>query len=113
MRTYLLFEIANSHGGSKNYIYKLIDALPQEKNTGVKFQVFKYNEIALKDYDYYKVYVKFFLLFLSFSPYHPSISFYLDTIYYSKTQEYEYLFPIAPASIISCWPDLSPTCVYP
>ena len=61
MITYLLFEIANSHGGSKNYIYKLIDSLPQEKNTGIKFQVFKYNEIALKDYAYYKVYVKFFI----------------------------------------------------
>ncbi|MBI2054116.1 MAG: N-acetylneuraminate synthase family protein, partial [Candidatus Staskawiczbacteria bacterium] len=61
MRTYLLYEIANSHGGSKDYIYKLIDSLPQEKNIGIKFQVFKYNEIALKDYDYYKVYVKFFI----------------------------------------------------
>lgn len=61
MKTYLLFEIANSHGGSKNYIYKLIDALPQENNTGIKFQVFKYDEIALKDYDYYKAYVKFFI----------------------------------------------------
>lgn len=61
MKTYLLFEIANSHGGSKNYIYKLIDALPQEKNMGIKFQVFKYDEIALKDYAYYKVYVKFFI----------------------------------------------------
>ena len=61
MRTYLLFEIANSHGGSKKYIYSLIDALPQEKNTGIKFQVFKYNEIAIKDYEYYPVYVKFFI----------------------------------------------------
>ena len=61
MRTYLLFEIANSHGGSKDYIHKLIDALPQDKNTGIKFQIFKHNEIALKDYDYYKVYIKFFI----------------------------------------------------
>lgn len=61
MQTYLLFEIANSHGGSKEYIYKLTDSLPQEKNTGIKFQVFKYNEIALKDYDYYKLYTKFFI----------------------------------------------------
>src|SRR6266404_8606204 len=61
MKTYLLFEIANSHGGSKDYISELIDALPQEKNTGIKFQVFKYNEIALKDYEYYPVYVKFFI----------------------------------------------------
>lgn len=71
MKTYLLYEIANSHGGSKEYIRKLIDALPKEKNThlrqglggqaGIKFQVFKYDEIALKDYAYYKVYVKFFI----------------------------------------------------
>src|SRR3989338_9531506 len=70
MKTYLLFEIANSHGGSKDYIYKLIDALPQEKNTrlrqgfggqaGIKFQVFKYDQLALKDYEWYKVYVKLF-----------------------------------------------------
>ena len=61
MKTYLLYEIANSHGGSKKYIYNLIDALPHTDNGGIKFQVFKYDEIALKDYDYYKVYVKFFI----------------------------------------------------
>lgn len=61
MKTSLLYEIANSHGGSKDYIHKLIDSLPCEKNTGIKFQVFKYDEIALKDFDYYKVYVKFFI----------------------------------------------------
>lgn len=61
MKTYLLFEIANSHGGSKKYIYEWIDSLPQEKNSGVKFQIFKYNEIALKDYQYYPVYLKFFI----------------------------------------------------
>ena len=86
MRTYLLYELANSHGGSKKYIYDLINTLPRTDNNGinpvrssratvrrtrakgasatsygVKFQVFKYNEIALKDYEYYKVYVKFFI----------------------------------------------------
>lgn len=61
MKTYLLFEIANSHGGSKKYIYEWIDSLPKESNTGTKFQVFKYNEIALKDYQYYPVYLKFFI----------------------------------------------------
>lgn len=61
MKTYLLFEIANSHSGSKKYIYQWIDSLPKEENTGTKFQVFKYNEIALKDYQYYPVYLKFFI----------------------------------------------------
>ncbi len=84
MKTYLLFEMANSHGGSKDYVYKLIDALPQENpvrgktphggapaghaqragrtsnGTGIKFQVFKYDQLALKDYEWYKVYVKLF-----------------------------------------------------
>src|SRR3989344_3891256 len=60
MKTYILFEIANSHGGSRDYVYKLIDALPQEKNTGIKFQVFKYDQLALKDYEWYKVYTKLF-----------------------------------------------------
>ena len=60
MKTYLLFETANSHGGSRDYVYKLIDALPQEKNTGIKFQVFKYDQLALKDYKWYKVYTKLF-----------------------------------------------------
>ena len=85
MKTYLLFEPANCHGGSKDYIYKLIDSLPKENpvrgktphggasaghaqkadrtsnGTGIKFQVFKYDEIALKDYGHYKTYVKFFI----------------------------------------------------
>lgn len=61
MKTYLLFEIANSHGGSKKYIYDWIDSLPKEENTGIKFQVFKFNEIALRDYQYYPVYLKFFI----------------------------------------------------
>jgi len=60
MNTYLLYEIAGSHGGSEEYVHKLIDALPREKNTGIKFQVFKYDQIALKDYQWYKVYTELF-----------------------------------------------------
>ncbi|MDO8592414.1 MAG: N-acetylneuraminate synthase family protein [bacterium] len=61
MKTYLLFEIANAHGGSPDYIYKLIDRLPSGKNMGIKFQVFKYDEIALKDYQWYPAYEKLFI----------------------------------------------------
>ena len=61
MRTYLLFEIANSCAGSSKLIEKLIDSLPQEKNTGTKFQVYKYNEIALSDYEWYTVYKQTFI----------------------------------------------------
>lgn len=61
MRTYLLFEVANTHGGSPDYIHKIIGQLPSGKNTGIKFQVFKYDEIALKDYEWYPVYEKLFI----------------------------------------------------
>lgn len=61
MRTYLLFEIANSCAGSKKLIEKLIDSLPQEKNSGIKFQVYKYDEIALPDYAWYPVYKETFI----------------------------------------------------
>ena len=85
MQTYLLFEIANSCAGSSKLIEKLIDSLPQEDNfginphthfryssksqklkqvkvsVGVKFQVYKYNEIALSDYEWYPVYKQTFI----------------------------------------------------
>ena len=85
MQTYLLFEIANSCAGSSKLIEKLIDSLPQEDNfginphthfryssksqklkqvkvsVGVKFQVYKYNEIALSDYEWYLVYKQTFI----------------------------------------------------
>lgn len=61
MKTYLLFEVANSHGGSPVYLNKLVSQLPRGKNIGIKFQVFKYDEIARKDYQWYPVYQKLFL----------------------------------------------------
>ena len=61
MKTYLLFEIANSCAGSSKLIQKLIDSLPQEKNSGIKFQVYKYDEIALSDYEWYPVYKQTFI----------------------------------------------------
>lgn len=61
MKYYLLFEMANSHGGSVEYIYSLLGALPKKKNTGIKFQVFKYDELALKDYQWYPVYKKLYI----------------------------------------------------
>ncbi len=61
MKTYLLFEIANSCAGSSKLIQELIASLPKEKNTGIKFQVYKYNEIALADYEWYPVYKQTFI----------------------------------------------------
>src|SRR3989338_5240032 len=61
MKTYLLFEIANSCAGSSKSIQKLIDSLPQEDNFGIKFQVYKYDEIALSDYEWYPVYKQTFI----------------------------------------------------
>src|SRR3989344_7180416 len=85
MKTYLLFEIANSCAGSSKLIQKLIDSLPQENpvrgktprggvpadhaqktgrtsnGTGIKFQGYKYNEIALSDYEWYQVYKQTFI----------------------------------------------------
>jgi len=69
MKTYLLFEIANSCAGSSKSIQKLIDSLPgtslhpapPHKNVGIKFQVYKYDEIALSDYEWYPVYKQTFI----------------------------------------------------
>jgi len=61
MKTYLLFEIANSCAGSVKSIQKLIDSLPKTDNAGIKFQVYKYNEIALPDYEWYPVYKQTFI----------------------------------------------------
>lgn len=61
MKSYLLFEIANSCAGSVKLTQKLIDSLPKIDNTGIKFQVYKYNEIALSDYEWYPVYKQTFV----------------------------------------------------
>jgi spore coat polysaccharide biosynthesis protein SpsF (cytidylyltransferase family)/sialic acid synthase SpsE len=61
---YNILEIANVHGGDMNYLKALLkDFESSKKNFGVKFQPFKYNEIALEDYNWYKTYKE-----LYFSP---------------------------------------------
>ena len=58
---YTIIEIANTHGGSIDYLNSLIEEFEGIKeNVGVKFQPFKYNEIALSDFDWYPVYEKLF-----------------------------------------------------
>jgi spore coat polysaccharide biosynthesis protein SpsF (cytidylyltransferase family)/sialic acid synthase SpsE len=54
---YKLIEVANTHGGDPQYLFDLIDAFRSEdKNTGIKFQPFKYDRIATSDYSWYEVY---------------------------------------------------------
>ena len=58
---YNILEIANAHGGSIGYIYETIDEFSTFKEkTGFKFHPFHFDEIALKDYEWYSVYKKLF-----------------------------------------------------
>lgn len=59
MDRYNILEVANTHGGSLDYIFSLLDEfqhLDSKNHTGIKFQVFKPDGIALKDFEYYNVY---------------------------------------------------------
>ncbi|MCK4664606.1 MAG: N-acetylneuraminate synthase family protein [Bacteroidales bacterium] len=58
---YNILEIANTHGGNIDYIFSLIDEFGEFKNNiGIKFQPFKYDKIALKDYKDYNIYKDLF-----------------------------------------------------
>lgn len=62
METYNIIEIANVHGGDINYLKSLLREFePLRGNFGVKFQPFKYDEIALENYSWYKIFKKLFL----------------------------------------------------
>lgn len=55
---YLICELANSHGGDPEIIRELIDACASvpARPLGVKFQIFKPERIALRDFPWYNVY---------------------------------------------------------
>jgi N,N'-diacetyllegionaminate synthase len=59
---YYILEVANTHGGDLNYLNLLIDEFEGLKspNIGIKFQTFKYDEIATDDYDWYETYKNLF-----------------------------------------------------
>lgn len=58
---YQIIEIANVHGGSKDYLLSLIDEFSNFNNGfGIKFQPFKFDEIALDDFEWYSVYKKLY-----------------------------------------------------
>lgn len=58
---YNIIEVANTHNGSIEYIYSLLDEFKSLKgDIGVKFQAFKYDEIATKDHDWFETYKTFY-----------------------------------------------------
>lgn len=58
---YNIIEVANTHGGSKEYLLELLNEFSEfEGGFGVKFQPFKYDEIATEDYEWYKIYTELF-----------------------------------------------------
>ena len=58
---YNIIEVANTHNGNIDYIYSLLDEFKSLKgDMGVKFQAFKYDEIATKDHDWFETYKTFY-----------------------------------------------------
>jgi len=60
-RVHNIIEIANVHDGSFDYLLSLIkDFEEYQDNFGIKFQPFKYDQIALPDFAWYPVYQELF-----------------------------------------------------
>lgn len=58
---YTIIEVANTHGGSFEYLNKLVDTYAEyQGNVGMKFQPLKYDEIATTDFPWYQTYVELF-----------------------------------------------------
>jgi len=63
-KIYNILEVANTHGGNVNYILDLLDEFKEfnKKNGfGIKFQPFKYDQIATEDFGWYKVYQELYV----------------------------------------------------
>jgi spore coat polysaccharide biosynthesis protein SpsF (cytidylyltransferase family)/sialic acid synthase SpsE len=59
---YNIIEVANTHGGSLSYIEELLEEFSQfTPGYGIKFQPFKYDLIASKDYEYYDLYKSIYI----------------------------------------------------
>ena len=59
MKRYNIIEVANTHGGNPDYVFALLkefNDIDKKEHTGIKFQPFHYDGIALKDFEYYPVY---------------------------------------------------------
>jgi len=58
---YNIIEVANTHNGNIDYMFSLLDEFKSlTEDIGVKFQAFKYDEIATKDYDWFETYKTFY-----------------------------------------------------
>ena len=58
---YNIIEVANTHNGNIDYIYSLLDEFKSlNRDIGVKFQAFKYDEIATNDHDWFETYKTFY-----------------------------------------------------
>jgi N,N'-diacetyllegionaminate synthase len=57
----VIAEIANAHQGDTGILYSLIKAASDAGADGVKFQWFKYDYLAVKDYSFYKDYEELFI----------------------------------------------------
>ena len=55
-----IIEVANTHGGDFDYMISLIDEFERIQPSGIKFQPLKYDQIAVKDYEWYPVYEKLY-----------------------------------------------------
>lgn len=59
---YTILEVANSHGGSVDYLKSLIDEFADLDNDfGIKFQVFRFDLISHKLYKHYELYKNLFI----------------------------------------------------
>lgn len=63
MLPYLILELANFHAGNTELIKELIDKYSslEYKKLGIKFQIFKYDTIALENFSWYKTYQELFI----------------------------------------------------
>lgn len=59
---YVIFEVANVHGGSHAKLLELVDAYTKfdYKNKAIKFQILKPDQLALPDYQWFPVYEELF-----------------------------------------------------
>lgn len=58
---YIIIEVANTHAGNFEYVFNLLKEYEKyDQKTGIKFQPFKYDEIALDDFEWYPVYQTLF-----------------------------------------------------
>lgn len=62
-RPYLIFEVANVHGGSRERLRQLIDEYKRFEYApkAIKFQPFKPDQIALPDYQWFRTYQELYL----------------------------------------------------